>query len=927
VGCDKIRGNQATAGRPLLAKLIRRGTFTQALVIVLYTVLTLILTYPLLTHFNTHVMGTDIWAFDEYTFIWNTWWFRYSLLQLHSNPLFSSHIFYPLGISLVLYTYNLFNALFSMPLQPFLSLPAIANLTNVFALTFSGYGTYLLLRYLLRPDAGAPPGTRLSRECAAFIGGLVYAFSSYHFIYAALGHNEMVTTQWLPMYVLFLTKTLRESGRHNPVLAGVFAALAMLCDMLFGVFVAFLSLVVFGFAGSRRVVSLAFAKRLGVLVLTFVVLYGAVAYPILREFSQGEYAVEGWGDSDKLLVDLLGFTTPTALHPIFGGDWTQELIAVREGTARFVDVNTVFVGWVVLALALFASVRSWRRLKAWALGALASAVLAMGPLLHINGRSTFDLDGLLVNVPLPFIVLHYVPFVNANRVPHRFSAVLMLCLAVLVGFAAYALAQRLKGKTTVLGAFVGLSGLLLFEHLSVPMPLTDARVPQWYYTLAEEPGDFSILEFPLGWRNSFGVFGAERTQAQYYQTIHQKRLPSGNISRNPPFKFDYFRRIPIFDSIAKVELYEELDPSRVDQDRLLVNDLIYFFDIRYLVFQPIVPNRPPYCDTRPQVEEYAQQVFPVERVYQDESGFTVYKVEQPEARTEVDIDFGTEGAWLYEGEGWSRDEVMGEATANWSDSTVGRIFVPLRHLGDYHLSFRALAFSYDGAPEQTITLVVNGHELAEVLSIGPYWEEHTLTLPAEYLTTGLNEILVQFAYAVSPRDVLPGQFGIGSTGVTSPVEISVNSAGLNAGDFAYITVNAKDASTHRRGYNLAVIDPVSGAVVQQAGFDTWANEYEAQDLADFVASIPQGYIVAVAVKDDGAANLTESAVEALRSLGGQIDVRGSDHLSHAFIGVKGATPGTALEASGEGNSYVQVGRSPDDRTLSVALDYVNISLP
>jgi hypothetical protein len=68
-------------------------------------------------------------------------------------------------------------------------------------------------------------------------------------------------------------------------------------------------------------------------------------------------------------------------------------------------------------------------------------------------------------------------------------------------------------------------------------------------------------------------------------------------------------------------------------------------------------------------------------------------------------------------------------------------------------------------------------------------------------------------------------------------------------------------------------------------------------------------------------------VEALRSLGGQIDIRGAEHLSHALIGVKGATPGTALEASGEGNSYLQVGRNPDDRTLSVALDYVNISLP
>jgi len=908
-----------------LALLKRKRALTQLVLIALYLVLTLVLTYPLVTHFSTHVLGTDIWAFDEYTFIWNMWWFKHALLELQSNPLYSEYIFYPLGISLVLYTYNLFNALVSLPLQPWLGLPAIANLINVLSLAFSGYGTYLLLRYLLRVDE--QQGVRvLPLECAAFVGGLVYAFSSYHFVYAALGHNELVSTQWLPLYVLFLTKTLHERRWRNAVLAGVVAGLAMLCDMLFGVFLAFMTLVVLGFAGRRLVASLAFAKRLGVLLLAFLVVYGAVAYPVVTEFLRGEYAMQGWGHSEKLLVDLFGFTTPTALHPLFGTDWSQELIAVREGTARFADVNTVFVGWAVLLLALFAALRYLKRVRAWVVGALVSAVLAMGPLLHINGRSVFDLDGLQVNVPLPFIILHYIPFVNANRVPHRFSAVLMLCLAVLVGFAVYAILLRLKGRTAVLVVSATLSALVLFEHLSVPMPLTDARVPDWYYELAQEPGDFAIVEFPLGWRNSFGVFGVERTQAEYYQTIHHKRLPSGNISRNPAFKFEYFQRLSVFDSIARVESYEELDPSRVEQDRLLVEDLIYFFDIRYLVFQPIVPDRPPYSDTRPQVEAYVQQVFPVEKVYQDEDGFTVYQVQQPEARTEVNIDFGTEGARLYQGEGWSRDEMIGGASANWSESTSAQVFVPLRQAGDYEMSFRALAFSFEGASGQTLEVIVNGHRLPERFSIGPSWDIYTLSVPSECLKSGLNKVVLDFAYAASPSDVLPGSFEVGSTGVTSPVEITVNSAGLQAGDFAYITVDGEDASTHRRGYNVAVIDAQTGVVVQTAGFDTFANEFESQDLADFIAEIIDGHIVAVAVKEDGAAHLTEAAVQALRSLGAQTDIRNTEYLSHSIIGVKGAAEGSALEAAGEGNSYLHVGKNPDQRTLSVAIDYVNVEL-
>jgi hypothetical protein len=153
------------------------------------------------------------------------------------------------------------------------------------------------------------------------------------------------------------------------------------------------------------------------------------------------------------------------------------------------------------------------------------------------------------------------------------------------------------------------------------------------------------------------------------------------------------------------------------------------------------------------------------------------------------------------------------------------------------------------------------------------------------------------------------------------VEIEVNSSL----EFAYITVGGEDASLHRRGYNLAVIDPQSGKVIDRAGFDTMENESESQALADFIARIPEGYIVVAALKEGGTQSLTEEAVEALASLGSEVDLRGKDNLSHAIIGVKGAALGTALEAAGEGNSYLHVGKNPDKRTLALAVDFVSLT--
>jgi hypothetical protein len=78
--------------------------------------------------------------------------------------------------------------------------------------------------------------------------------------------------------------------------------------------------------------------------------------------------------------------------------------------------------------------------------------------------------------------------------------------------------------------------------------------------------------------------------------------------------------------------------------------------------------------------------------------------------------------------------------------------------------------------------------------------------------------------------------------------------------------------------------------------------------------------VAVALQGDGAAHLTEDAVRALSQIGGQADLRGTTGWSHALIGVKGAAPGTALEAAGPDQGWLRA--APDRRTLAIAVDLI-----
>jgi hypothetical protein len=208
--------------------------------------------------------------------------------------------------------------------------------------------------------------------------------------------------------------------------------------------------------------------------------------------------------------------------------------------------------------------------------------------------------------------------------------------------------------------------------------------------------------------------------------------------------------------------------------------------------------------------------------------------------------------------------------------------------------------------------------------MSPGWRPYTWEVPASFLRPGLNDVRFEFDRLDAPASVLPASGAIGATGIQAPVTIEVNSGG--PADFAYITVGtgdgAEDGSLHHPGYNLAVIDPGTGSVLDRKGFDTTPTGSEAQAaaLADYVATVPQGQIVVIALQGDDAAHLTGDAVAAFRAIGGQADPRGSTGLSHAIIGVKGAAPGTALEALGPGDAWLRV--APDHRTLAIAVDVI-----
>ncbi len=667
--------------------------------------------------------------------------------------------------------------------------------------------------------------------------------------------------------------------------------------------------------------------------------WSPVLIPILTQFLTDDFSLQGWGEAIPLSTDLLGWFTPTVLHPIWGGDLVAELRrvqlrALNLGVTGFRDINTVFLGWVSLSLAVIGVVAYRRRVRVWTWTALIFGIFTLGPFLQINGRYRFDLDGVEATFPLPFVLLHYLPIIKANRAPNRNSVILMLALAVLAAYAIDWLqgqVRRRSASPALQSAVpVALAGLILLEHLAVPLPLSDAVVPGLYDTIAADPRPVSVMHVPLGWRNSFEVFGPERTQLQYFQTTHGKPMLGGNISRAPDFKMEYFRRIPFFQAMTATQFGDDVSAETLAAARAQAAELMYLYNTAYVILMPPIPQRFPFADHWQEAWAFAQDSLPLEaEPFYAADGIEAYRVVQPAGEDRFTLDLGEAGTFPYRGEGWDAAETDApyDTPAIWATTQTSRLFLPLRQVDPaalYTVALRLHPFAYAGSATQSVRLQVNDAVL-DTQPLADEWQTVEWQVTGAELIDGLNRLQLTWAYAVSPRTALGGDRAIGATGVQLPVDADLKSFG--GGGFIALFDEAgvqTDASAGRRGVNITVLDPAGGDVTGRAGFDTAANAYESEALAAYVAQIEAGAPVLVAASGDAGAYLTEAAAQALHSLGADVELDSLRENYFAIAGVKGAAPGSAAVALDPVEAFVRISLNPDRRTLAAAVDWVEV---
>lgn len=877
-----------------------------------YALLACALTWPLLRHFHTHMPGDGI---DDPALAWNLWWIKDRLVDQQNLDIFhSGWMFFPIEINLGFYTLTPLNGLLSVPLQTGLDLIVAANVILLGAYIVGAYGAFLLATSLLARTGGADAARRPLIRWAALAAGVVYAFASSRLFYASLGQFNIASTLWIPFAVLYILRT-GETRRWRPAfLAGLFLTFQAWAELTYASFLLiFIALFfVWQLLAGRRLAApghvgsfFAYGRSLlpPFLLLGLVFVAGLLPFlwamvPDLRQ--EGDFFASGGGFADVFSADVMGYLIPTRLHPLVGG-WSATLPFPNDKGQH------IFIGYSALLFSVAGTLSLWRALGwrglFWPLMALWFWWLTLGPEVRWAGQAT--------GIPGPFDLISWLPFFSGNRYPSRYSVMLMLCVSLLVGWGLVWIGMQARQRRRLFPALLsGFVVLFLFEHLSLPLPLNDFRVPSIYAQIAAQPEGGTLLELPTGWRNGARVMGRSDIlimMEQWYQTVHGKRRLGGNTSRNPDYKFTYFSEAPLIGDLielmnadAQIDGRAYLAPalaeswdSLIARNRAIAPFVLDFLDVRSMTLH--VEKSPP------ALVDFVEEALPVTLIEEwtgaDWAGegatIRLYAVVQDGPAGSAQgwqVDLGSPLGRLFAAEGWSPG---GDSSIRYATRRQADLLLPLPAEGG-----RLVLALY--GPAQLEQVYLNGAPTAWVAR----QEGEAQAIEVEVPAGSAGEVVDRLTLGFDGLYPLPALWGtetagwpVGATGAVLPVDrpLFVRSAGKEAGDVAQIFMAGHDIAANEIGYNLAAFTP-DGQLLETAAFNTLISAAESAAMAAWLERWPAGTVVAGAVRDEGSYNLGEDAVMALQRFGVGTDLRGHFRGSHAFIGVAGAPAGSAAES-------------------------------
>lgn len=478
---------------------------------------------------------------DEGDSLLNTWilaWDAQALTTPGVN-VWDAPFYYPVKNTFTFSETMFGNLWLTLPVQLLTGNPILAfNVLALGSFVLGLYCTFLLVRGLT------------SSLGAGTVAGVIFSFNPYR--WSEIPHVQLLPFFWAPL-ALLLTHRFLE-GRRTRTLAGLLAVLVgqYYASIYLGTILMIMTVVFAGVyvivecRGNERFFFITDFRLFGTLLIG-ALLAGVALLPLVLpylETARNWDFVRTQADNASFSCEFLSFFVPNRCFRSY--TWLYDR---AEGNIR----GYCGLGIVPWALALGGLVVARRQpaprlVYRFAWTGLVMAIFMLGPcLILFNQQRRF---------PLPyFLVYHLVPGGKAMRVPTRFIFPLLLCLAVLGGFA---VAHGLKGwcrwrlpvRVLLAAGFLVLLGVdyAVTENPGVACE-SRAHFPPVYEYLAASGQQGPVLELPAALGRQFRYL--------YYQTAHWRPLLGGESGSFTPAALEMAKRTegpPTLDTLRFLEL-------------------------------------------------------------------------------------------------------------------------------------------------------------------------------------------------------------------------------------------------------------------------------------------------------------------------------------------------------------------------------------
>ena len=543
-------------------------------VIFFFTILTAILTWPVLAHFLSAVpsSGSDTMqvigaAGLQANKLHDLGIFRGTFdLAKHSN--FNIETLYA-------YFQLIFGRVFGY------------NLLFYLSFILSGFGAYLLADHFVK------------NKKAALLAGIIFAFSPFHMHNALSTNVGTMHQEWLPFFALYLFRFF-EKFEFKYFLAT--AAFLFLIGLTEHQLLAFTAIFILFFLVYKLIAEPKkfLDKKLWVYFLAAAIFFSIVFFFIFRNLivianSNNNFLDAGLGSAVRYSNDSLSIFATPSFHSL----WPNAFANLRQQFRRSASSDfSAYAGYSTLLLSLLGIVfckymkkkgQAVKGIFFWLAIALGFYVLSWGPYLHYRGV----LDP---PVKMPYYLIYqYLPFYKNIRTVGRLFGYSILAFSVLaawgMAFLEFQISNfkfQIKGGnetenkkynrlSIVFYSIVGL--IVILEFLAVPLETNSLLHSSFYEKLGQDKGNYSVLEIPGSTSYNFA------SRDLVWESIHRKAVINGyDFARVNGQSFGFQRGTPIIRTLLYGVGKDQNDADIMSSSyHSISNEILNYYNIRYII--------------------------------------------------------------------------------------------------------------------------------------------------------------------------------------------------------------------------------------------------------------------------------------------------------------------------------------------------------